>query len=531
MSTQIEMQTYRSSGVAQAQSVLERRLVHFGFGLTSALRRRSLELAGAVRTQEVQLRKLVRKARSTRFGRDHGFAGIDSIASFQKAVPLRSYEALWNEYLRDSYPVFENLTWPGRIPYIALSSGTTQGPTKFIPVSWEMVRSNRRGAATMLAWYLGSRPGSRLFDGRMCVLGGSTNLEAVAPGIWQGDLSGIAAVEVPRLLRPYAFPPVELALESDWDRKISRVAEAAAFEPITLLSGVPSWMIEFLKRVLDLTGKSKVCEVWPRLELIVHGGVKFDPYRASFRSLVGSSAVTFQEVYPSSEGFIAYGDPASGLLRLAFDHGIFYEFIPADELDSPCPTRHWLGTVETGVNYAIVVSTCAGMWAHIIGDTVRFESLAPPLLTFTGRTRYWLSAFGEHLINEEVEAAIAHALSASGAVLRDWHIGPIFSSEAMGHHLLIVEFDTEPRDPVRFRDEVDRCLCRTNADYQAHRTGGAGLPAPAMIIAAPGAFGAWMRFRGKLGGQNKVPRMDSTGAVTNDLISFLRAHDSVRLEF
>ncbi len=238
----------------------------------------------------------------------------------------------------------------------------------------------------------------------------------------------------------------------------------------------------------------------------------------------------FQEVYPSSEGFIAYGDPGTGLLRLAFDHGIFFEFIPVEEVDSPHPARHWLATVEPGVNYAIVVSTCAGMWAHLIGDLVRFESLAPPLLTFTGRTRYWLSAFGEHLINEEVEGAIAHALAVTGAVLREWHIGPVFSSARMGHHVLAVEFDAEPIDPVRFRDEVDRRLCRDNADYQAHRTGGAGLPPPALIIAAPGAFEAWMRSRGKLGGQNKVPRMDSTGAVTSDLISFLRAHDAVRLE-
>ncbi len=340
----------------------------------------------------------------------------------------------------------------------------------------------------MLAWHIGSRPGSRVFDGRICVLGGSTNLESVAPGVFQGDLSGIAAVEVPRLLKPYAFPPLELALESDWDKKISRLAEAAVHEHITLLSGVPSWLIEFLERVLDHTGKSRIVDVWPQLELIVHGGVKFDPYRQSFRSLVGSADVVFQEVYPSSEGFIAYGDPATGLLRLVFDHGIFFEFIPVDELDSPHPVRHWLGTAQPGVNYAIVVSTCAGMWAHLIGDTIRFESLAPPLLTFTGRTGNWLSAFGEHLINEEVEEAIAHSLLVTGAALRDWHIGPVFHSAGMGHHLLVVEFDAEPHDPARFRDEFDGQLCRRNADYQAHRTGGAGLPPPALIIARRGAF-------------------------------------------
>jgi GH3 auxin-responsive promoter len=532
MNTQVQTQT--SLTVTPRPKVtpgaLERRLVNAGFRVTGALRRRSLERADPVRAQEIQLRRLVKHARATRFGREHRFDGIDSVAAFQRAVPIRRYEALWDDYLRASYPVFENLTWPGRIPYIALSSGTTQGPTKFIPVSWEMVRSNRRGASTMLAWYLGSRPASRLFHGRICVLGGSTNLEAVAPGVYQGDLSGIAAVEVPRLLRPYAFPPLALALESDWDRKISQLAETAVDEPITLLSGVPGWLIEFLERVLERTGKSRIAEVWPNLELIVHGGVKFDPFRQSLRSLVGSSDVVFQEVYPSSEGFIAYGDPATGLLRLAFDHGIFYEFIPVDDLDSPQAVRHWLGVVEPGVNYAIVVSTCAGMWAHLIGDTVRFESLSPPLLTFTGRTGYWLSAFGEHLTSEEVEEAIAHALAVTGAVLRDWHLGPVFSSNRMGHHVLVVEFEAEPPDPPRFRDEIDRCLCLRNADYQAHRTGGAGLPAPAMIIAGRGAFEGWMRSRGKLGGQNKVPRMDSTGTLTGELVEFLRAAAKVRLD-
>ena len=508
----------------------ERRLLNAGFRIAAALRRHSLERADPVRSQERECRRLVKKAQSTRFGRDHGFKRIDSVPTFQRAVPIRTYEALWNDYLRASYPVFDDLTWPGRIPYIALSSGTTQGPTKYIPVSREMLKSNRRGASDSLAWHLASRPRSNLFNGRFCILGGSTNLEAVAPGILQGDLSGIAAVEIPRLLRPYAFPPLELALESDWDRKISRVAETACKEQITLVSGVPSWLLEFFQRLLERTGKSRIADVWPHLELVVHGGVKFDPYREAFRSLVGSDQIAFQEVYPSSEAFIACGDPATGSLRLAFDHGIFYEFIPVSELDSPTPTRHWLATIEPGVNYAIVVSTCAGMWAHLIGDTVRFESLAPPLLTFTGRTRYSLSAFGEHLINEEVEEAISRSLANTGAVLRDWHIGPVFSSSRMGHHVLVVEFDTEPPDPAHFRDAVDRYLSSRNADYQAHRTGGAGLPAPSLVVAARGSFEAWMRSRGRLGGQNKVPRMDSTGSVTGSLVDFLRANGKVRFE-
>ena len=503
--------------------------MNLGFRVAAGSRRRALAAAHPVRVQQQVLFRLVRKARDTRFGRDHQFRRIDSVAAFQREVPIRTYEALWEAYLRQSYPVLENLTWPGRIPYLALSSGTTQGPTKYIPVSTEMLGSNRKAASTLLAWHLASRPGSKLFHGRLCVLGGSTDLEEVAPGVLQGDLSGIAAVEVPRLLRPYTFPPVAVALESDWDRKLSRLAELACAERITLVSGVPSWLLQFFQRVLERTGKSTIAEVWPHLEVVVHGGVKFDPYRESFRALVGSSAVAFQEVYPSSEGFIAFGDPATGLLKLVFDHGLFYEFVPVDELDCPRPTRHWLATARPGVNYAIVVSTCAGMWAHLIGDTVRFESLDPPTIAFTGRTRYTLSAFGEHLINEEVEGAIAHALARTGALVREWHIGPVFRGR-MGYHQIVVEFMREPADLARFRDAFDRDLFERNADYRAHRAPGAGLYKPAVIVARPGSFLAWMRTRGKLGGQNKVPRMDSAGTLTGELIGFLSESELVRTE-
>jgi phospholipid N-methyltransferase len=508
---------------------LARRLVNLGFRVAGARRRRSLERMSPARVQQQVLRRLLSRARETRFGRDHRFGHVRSVRDFQDAVPIRTYEALWADYLRASYPVFENLTWPGRIPYLALSSGTTEGPSKFIPVSSEMVRSNQKAARTMLAWHQGANPGSKLFHGRLCVLGGSTDLETVAPGVLQGDLSGIAAIEVPRLLRSFTFPLIELALEADWDRKLSRMAATACNERITLVSGVPSWLRVLFERVLGRTGKSTIADVWPDLELVVHGGVKFDPYRESFRSLVGSKTVAFQEVYPCSEGFIGYGDPSTGLLRLAFDHGLFYEFVPVDELDSPHPARHWLGTAQPGVNYAIVVSTCAGMWVHLVGDTIRFETLTPPLFTFTGRTRYSLSAFGEHLINEEVEAAIAFSLAGTGSVVRDWHFGPVFSAPT-GYHLLVIEFVSEPADLARFRAVFDQHLADHNADYHAHRSPGAGLPAPAVAVANPGAFEAWMRSKGKLGGQHKVPRMDSTGVVTGELLDFLRKSAKVARE-
>jgi GH3 auxin-responsive promoter len=503
---------------------LVRAAVHQGFRQYARRRTARLAQSDPVDVQERTLRSLLRRARRTRFGRDHGFGAIGSVGEFQEAVPLRTYEDLWALYFKDRYPVFDNLTWPGRIPYLALTSGTTQGATKYIPISREMLASNKRAAQTMVAYHLASRPDSRLFRGRLFFLGGSTELERPAPDVRQGDLSAIAALEVSELLRPYTFPPLDLALEPNWDRKLARLAERSRDEPITLVGGVPSWLLALFQRLLDLSGKETIAEVWPTLEVVVHGGVKFDPYREAFAQVLGNSRVRLQETYPCSEGFIAFGDPATGLLRLIFDHGIFFEFVPLDELGSDRPARHWLGNVQTGINYAIVISSCAGMWGHIIGDTIRFESLDPPLLSFTGRTKYTLSAFGEHLINEEVEGAIAAASTATGASVRDWHVGPVFEG-ALGHHLYVVEFLKAPADPAAFREALDTDLSRRNADYLAHRAEGVGLPLPALIVARSGGFEDWMRSRGKLGGQHKVPRMDDSGILTRQLVEFLRASD------
>ena len=484
-----------------------------------------------VRVQQRSLLKLVSHARSTLFGRDHDFAGIASVEDHQRLVPVRTYEMLWEDYLKDRHPVFDNLAWPGRIPHLALTSGTTQGATKYIPVSRAMIRSNRKAAQTMVAAHLAARPRSRLFHGRMFFLGGTTQLEIVAPGVRQGDLSGIAAVELSPLLRPYTFPPLDLALETDWDRKLEALARGCPNEQITLVGGVPSWLLMLFQRVLRQTGKRTIGEAWPALEVIVHGGVKFDPYEEAFREILGRDDVRLQETYPCSEGFIGFGDPETGLLRLIVDHGIFYEFIPMDEYrargtDAP---RHWLGNARTGVEYAIVVSTCAGMWAHLIGDTIRFESLDPPLFRFTGRTKYALSAFGEHLISEEVEAAVAAAARAAGTTVRDWHVGPVFAG-ALGHHQYVVEFLGNPAEPEAFRRVLDEELRRRNDDYRAHRAKGVGIPAPGVVVVRPGAFEAWMRRRGKLGGQNKVPRMDGSGDLTRDLVECVREAGLVEAE-
>jgi hypothetical protein len=515
------------SSIAGAPPV--RVLVNAGYHAYARRRVREVESADPRAIQERILRELVHAASSTQFGRDHGFVRIETVADYQAAVPLRTYDDIWKDYFQGRYPLYDDLTWPGRIPFLALTSGTTTGATKYIPVSRAMLASNRKAAMTMVAFQMAAHPGSRLFRGKMFFLGGSTDLKRPGPGVAQGDLSGITARTVGPWLRPYAFPPEELALDPDWDHKLGVLVERSLGEPITLVSGVSSCLLALFQRLLERSGKATVAEVWPHLEVVVHGGVKFEPYREPFATLLGSPTIRLQESYPCSEGFVAFGDPASGLLRLIFDHGIFFEFVPVDELGSERPTRQWLGNIRTGINYAIVVSTCAGLWGHIIGDTVRFESLAPPLLTFTGRTKYTLSAFGEHVISEEVEGAIAAASHATGATVRDWHVGSVFRPP-LGHHQYVVEFLKGPADLDAFRDALDADLARRNADYHWYRAIGAKMPAPAVLESKPGGFDDWMRSRGQLGGQHKVPRMDNTGALTAELVTFLRDHGMIAQE-
>jgi hypothetical protein len=479
-----------------------------------------LDVAGA---QRRALLKLVRHARDTRFGREHDFAGVRSVADYQARVPLRTYEAFWADYWGPSFPRLEGSTWPDFVPYFAQSSGTTTGHTKHIPVTREMVRSNRKAALTLTALYLAAHPGTPLLNGRAFFLGGSTDLRALANGSLAGDLSGISAREVSAALRPYTFPPPDLALVADWERKVDLLAERSAGLPVTLVSGVPTWLLTLFDRLRATTGKDRLIDVWPTLRVVVHGGCRFDPYRQTFRDVIGSDRVSLLDTYPSSEGYVATEDPRHGLLRLIPDHGIFFEFVPVGELSADRPTRHTAATVEPGVQYAVVLTTCAGLWSYVLGDTVCFERRDPPLLRFTGRTKYFLSAFGEHLIGEEVERAVAAAAVASGAEVLDFHVGPVFPTRPAepGRHRYLVEFTRPPTDVGRFAAALDEELKALNSTYRDYRAGGVSLGPPEVVAVPAGGFAAWMASRGKAGGQHKVPRMDGTGQVTAELTAWL----------
>jgi hypothetical protein len=503
---------------------LVRRAVDALFGQYARRRVRRLDLRPAAQVQPDTLLRLVRYAAQTRFGRDHDFASVRSVADYQLRVPLREYEPFWQQYWQPAFPHLDDITWPGRVPYFALSSGTTSGSTKYVPVTRAMVASNQKAALTSLALFLAAYPGTPLFGGRIFFLGGSTDLTPLDPGnagppVLGGDLSGIAAREASDLLRPYTFPPLDLALLRDWDRKIQLLAERSAALPVTVVGGVPSWLLLLFERLRQVTGREHLAEVWPTLRVVVHGGAKFDPYCTLFRRLVGSDVVRFLEVYPASEGFVAAEDPRHGLLRLIPDHNVFFEFVPVEDLGTDRPARHTVADLEPGVQYAVALTTCAGLWSYVLGDTVCFEQRDPPLLRFTGRTRYFLSAFGEHLISEEVERAVAAATEATGAGVADFHVGPVFpeATGQVGRHRYLMEFTGPPADAARFAAELDAALCRLNEDYQAHRAGDLTLGAPEVRAVRRGGFADWLRAQGKLGGQHKVPRMDNSGRLTREL--------------
>jgi hypothetical protein len=486
-----------------------------------------LDRRSAAALQQQTLLRLVRSSRHTRFGRDHDFGRIRSIADYQSRVPLRDYDAFWSHYWREPFPHLHNVTWPGAIGYFALSSGTTTGSTKYIPLSRAMLASNQRAAWTTLSLFLAAYPGTPLFRGRLFFLGGSTDLQDLTqpsqPRVLAGDLSGIIACEAPSLLRPYTFPPLDLALLKDWDEKMDLLARRSASLPITMLSGVPSWLLLLFDRLKQVTGKTCIAEVWPDLRLVLHGGTRFEPYRNLFQKEIGSPAVRFLDVYAASEGYLAAEDPRHELLRLLPDHHIFFEFVPVQELGQAQPTRHGVANLEVGVQYAVVVTTCAGLWSYILGDTVCFERREPPLLRFTGRTRHFLSAFGEHLISEEVEQAVATAAQATHTDVIDFHVGPVFpqTPRTPGHHRYLVEFVSPPPDLACFGRELDASLCRLNEDYDAHRRGDLTLRAPEVVVVRRGGFAAWMRAKGKLGGQHKVPRLDNSGQITSEIDQFL----------
>ncbi len=499
-------------------------------------RSRRLAIEDPILSQERQLHSLLRRGAETRFGRDHGFHHIRTVADYQRQVPLRRYDDFWTDYWKDAFPVLNDITWPGRVGYFAVSSGTSTGKLKYIPCTDEMIRSNYRAAKDVMVHHLKKRPKSRVLDGKIFVFGGSTDLTDHGGGVFSGDTSGITGKNRARWAQPFYFPSVSQSQSIEWEDKIASLGPLSLQEKIRGITGGANWIVlffEHLARMRPDLGET-IGDFYPDLELIVHGGVSMAPYESRFQELLRGSNAERREVYPASEAFMAVADQGSGEgLRLVTDNDVFFEFVPVDELDSSNATRHWVGNLETEIDYAIVLTSCSGLWSYVLGDVVRFVDRSPPRLLITGRTSYYLSTFGEHVTGELMESSILEVARTLGLDVAEFTVGTeVFDDgRGFGRHVHVVEFrpDMISRNQLNLMAKrVDDLLAERNEDYRERRAVGGGIAAPQMIAVAPGAINAWMKSQGKLGGQYKVPRVIGDWSKFSQLLDFAATYQTLR---
>ena len=474
--------------------------------------------------QRTALHNLMRKAKDTEYGKAHGFADAGDYETFAARVPVNTYEELKAGIDRMRHGESDVL-WPGRVNWYAKSSGTTADKSKFIPVSQDgLHKAHYQGAFDTLALYLRNHPESRILDGKALILGGSHAPNYNVKDSLVGDLSAILIENVNPFVNLVRVPKKETALLSDFEAKRDRIAVETLKENVTNLSGVPSWMLSVLHRVMELSGKTHLEEVWPNLEVFFHGGVAFTPYRKQYERLITAPGMHYMETYNASEGFFGLqDDPSDPAMRLMLDYDIFYEFIPMDAFGTPDPVAVPVWGVETGRNYAMVISTCCGLWRYVIGDTVRFTSLRPYKFVITGRTRHFINAFGEELIVDNAEQGLAWACHETGAEVLEYTAAPVFMDEnARCRHQWLIEFARPPEDLPLFAGLLDRKLQEINSDYEAKRFKDLTLQQLEIIPARPGLFNDWMKQRGKLGGQHKVPRLSNNREYLDQLLAINR---------
>ena len=462
------------------------------------------------------LQRLVTAARDTEYGRQHGFATIKGYDDFVKLNPVNTYEELKGAIDRMRHGEHDVL-WPGRVKWYAKSSGTTNDKSKFIPVSNDGLQQiHYAGGFDSVALYLRNNPQSRLFDGRSLILGGSHSPNYNLPGSLVGDLSAILIENINPLANLVRVPKKQTALLSDFEVKRDRIAREAMTKNVTNIAGVPSWMLSVLNRMMELTGKSHLEEVWPNLEVFFHGGVAFTPYRKQYEQLITSPHMHYMETYNASEGFFGLqDDPTDKAMMLMLDYGVFYEFeeapLSSPEGDTAAGRIVPLWAVEKDKNYAMLISTSCGLWRYKIGDTVRFTSTNPYKFVISGRTKSFINAFGEELIVDNAEQGLAYACEQTGAEVLEYTAAPVFmDARAKCRHQWVVEFSREPQDLNQFADLLDQRLQQLNSDYEAKRYKDITLQHLEIVKARPGLFNDWLKLRGKLGGQHKVPRLSNT---------------------
>ena len=467
---------------------------------------------------------LIDTAKNTEWGRLHGYGSITKLEDFQQRVPLQNYDQIrpWVDRLRDGET---DLLWPGSVKWFAKSSGTTSDRSKYIPVTTESLEDcHFRGGKDVLALYVRNYPETKLISGKSLTLGGSTQINNFSNNSYYGDLSAILIENVPFWTEFIRIPAADIALIEDFEEKIEKIIAASINENVVTMAGVPSWYLVLMKKVLEKTGKSNILDVWPNLELFIHGGVNFGPYRDQFAGLIPSSGMHYMETYNASEGFFAIQDnPYTQDLLLMLDIGVFYEFIPMSQWGSEQPDVLGLDDVEVGENYALVISTNGGLWRYIIGDTVKFTSKMPYKIRITGRTKHFINAFGEEVIIDNAEHALRNACERTGAIVHEYTAGPVFMGVGnKGAHEWIVEFDKEPSSLEQFISCLDTSLKSINSDYESKRHKDITLEKPKVVVAPQGTFYNWMKQRGKVGGQNKIPRLSNDRQYLDQLLSLLK---------
>lgn len=476
-------------------------------------------------TQDECFFNLIDTARDTAWGKKYEYASIDNVDTFKERVPLQDYESL-KPYIERMRNGEQQLLWPSEIKRFAKSSGTTSDKSKFIPVSEESLElCHYRGGKDMISIHCNNFPDNQFFTGKNLALGGSystdvfSNYESV-----HGDVSAIILQDLPAWAEYMRLPSREIALMNEWEEKLEKMAIATMDENLTSIAGVPSWMLVLLKRILELKGKKSIIEVWPNLEVYFHGGVNFAPYREQYKELFGSSKVNFLELYNASEGFFGIQDQNdSEELLLMLDYGIYYEFLPTENVENSDAKTLSLDEVELYKNYALVSSTNAGLWRYKIGDTIQFTSLSPFRFKITGRTKSFINAFGEEVIVDNAEKALSIACEKTNSSIKDYTAAPVYFSESgSGAHEWIIEFEKAPDNLEYFSEVFDNALKSVNSDYEAKRYQNMVLKFPVVHAVPRETFYKWLKLKNKLGGQYKVPRLCNDRIIVEEMLSLIQ---------
>lgn len=475
--------------------------------------------------QHEQFMNLLHKAKHTAWGKKHDYSSIHTIDQFQERVPINDYDDL-KPYINRLMEGETNLLWPSQINWFAQSSGTTSDRSKFIPVSKDSLKDcHFRGGRDLMALFAHNKPGTKVFDGKGLIMGGSHQVSKVNKETYYGDISAVMMQNMPFLASLIRTPDLSISLMENWEEKIEQMARQTKEQNVTHLAGVPTWTLVLIKRLFQLTGQNNLLDIWPNLELYIHGGVNFTPYRQEFQKLIPSADMNYMETYNASEGFFGIQDTLKNdELLLMLDYGIFYEFAPLEELGRDQPKTLQLHEVEKGINYALIISTNAGLWRYKVGDTVVFTSVNPYRVKVSGRIKQFINAFGEEVMIHNTEQAIAKACLETNATVKEYTVAPIYLSEtSKGGHEWLIEFEHAPEDVEQFKHILDRALQEANSDYEAKRSGNIALKSPVIHSMPENTFYNWLKSKGKLGGQHKVPRLSNEREYVEEIKQFAQS--------